>query len=436
MKCPECGASLKKIPRRCTECGALLKKKAEGSLPKQSKAIKSPQAVSVEVPEAIAVEAPQAIAVEARQAIAFDAPQAVAVEAPQAVAVEAPQAVAVKAIQAVSVEQPTPGNQAPSLIEFPGINKNALPEWRKELSERVREKQERRAREALLETTEPATEADENTSPAPPMLELLPQTELPPLNPIVEAALKRIERAHLQSLSFSNGNGALATAIAYEEQQGCAESNGGPSRECSAGNSDNESTAEARPLEKTHNLAVVPKQTAVRKDTERIRKPKRLIGEGNDPALNYLDTVPTGLLMEKREYVAASTMRRATAAIIDLAILFALASPLLALNNLTTLDWQNWRVLAFSAGSLLLIGFLYLTIVTAFTGRTWGMRLCSLRVVDARNGLIPTGSQSAGRALIYLLSLASAGILSLYVFVDSERNALHDRFTRTAVIRV
>ncbi len=83
----------------------------------------------------------------------------------------------------------------------------------------------------------------------------------------------------------------------------------------------------------------------------------------------------------------------------------------------------------------MLVGFLYLTIVTAFTGRTVGMRLCSLRVVDARNGLIPTGSQSAGRALIYLLSVASAGILSLYVFVDSEKNTLHDRFTRTSVIR-
>ena len=35
------------------------------------------------------------------------------------------------------------------LIEFPGANRNSIPEWRKELSERVREVQERRAREAL-----------------------------------------------------------------------------------------------------------------------------------------------------------------------------------------------------------------------------------------------------------------------------------------------
>ena len=160
-----------------------------------------------------------------------------------------------------------------------------------------------------------------------------------------------------------------------------------------------------------------------------------MISDANDPALDYLDTVPTTVLVERREYIAASSARRALAAFVDLAIVFGLASPLLALNGLTRLDWQNWRVIVFSAASVALIGFFYLTIVTAFTGRTLGMRLCSLRVVDARNGLIPTGGQSAARAFVYLLSLVSAGILSLYVFIDSEHKALHDRVTRTAVIR-
>jgi uncharacterized RDD family membrane protein YckC len=380
MKCPECGATLKKISRKCNECGALLKKKANIPLSAQSNVIEPAPTVS------------------ARQA--------------------------------------TTPKETPSLIEFPGINRSALPEWRKELSERVREKQERRAREAEIEAKAPATTAVETTAPAPAILELLPQTEMPPLNPIVEAALKRIERAHLQSSSSSNGNAALATAVAYEEEQGFAESEGESSLGYSDGDSANEPGVESWPLEKTHNLAVVPNPTVTKEDAGAIiKKPKRLIGETNDPALNYLDTVPTALLVERREYVAASAARRALAAIVDLAILFALTSPLLALNSLTRLDWQNWRVIASAAGSFMLVDFLYLTILTAFTGRTLGMRLCSLRVVDARNGLIPTGSQSAGRALIYLLSLASAGILSLYVFVDSERNALQDRFTRTSVVR-
>jgi uncharacterized RDD family membrane protein YckC len=380
MKCSECGATLKKVTRKCTECGALLKKNSESLVSDQANQTESSPAPSLK---------------------------------PQ-----------------------KPQKQTPSLIEFPGINRNALPEWRKELSERVREKQERRAREAVLEAKGPTTPTVEPTDATPPILELLPQTEMPPLNPIVEAALKRLERAHSQSSSFSHGNGALATAIAYEEQQGFAELDRGSDSQFPAGDLDGEPSVESRSVEKTHNLAVVPNPIVTNEEAAaQIKKPKRLIGEGNDPALNYLDTVPTALIVERREYVAAPAARRALAAIVDLAIVFGLSSPLLALNSLTGLDWQNWRPIAFSAGSFMLVGFLYLTIVTALTGRTLGMRLCALRIVDARNGLIPTGSQSAGRALIYLLSLASAGILSLYVFVDSEKHALHDRFTRTSVVR-
>ena len=379
MKCPECGATLKKISKKCTECGALLKKDSD---------VTSVQPKKVELSPAI------------------------------------------------TVKQPEPRQATPSLIEFPGINRNALPEWRKELSERVREKQERRAREAVLESQGIVTTEVESAPTVSPILELLPQTELPPLNPIVEAALKRIERAHLQSPSFSHGNAALATAIAYDEVQGFSGSEGGSTPGAATIDPVIEPNADARPSEKTHNLSVVPNPTVNKEDANAVlTKPKRLIGETNDPALNYLDTVPTALLVERREYIAASAIRRGVAAILDLAIVVALTSPLLALNSLTDFDWQNWRVIAFSAGSFLSIGFLYLTIVTAFTGRTLGMRLCSLRVVDARNGLIPTGGQAAGRAFIYMLSLATVGILALYVFIDSDKNALHDRFTRTAVVR-
>jgi uncharacterized RDD family membrane protein YckC len=378
MKCTECGANLKKISPRCEECGAQLRDKTE-------------LAVS---PKPHVVESTPALLIKPKTA------------------------------------KPTP-----SLIEFPGINRNALPEWRKELSERVREKQERKAREAVLEAQGLATVELDAIPATPAILELLPQSEMPPVNPIVEAALKRIERAHSQSSPFSHGNAALATAVAYDEQRGFAESDKASLIDAETVASNSETSDEARP-ERVHNLSVVPNPIVIEEEAPVVTtKPRRLIGETNDPALNYLDTVPTTVLVERREYIAASTMRRALAAFVDLAVLFALASPLLALNGLTNLDWQNWRVIAFSAASIALVGFLYLTIVTAFTGRTLGMRLCSLRVVDARNGLIPTGSQSAARALVYLLSLVPAGILSLYVLVDSENKTLHDRLTRTAVIR-
>ena len=112
-----------------------------------------------------------------------------------------------------------PTEKKSTLIEFPGVSRNSLPEWRKELSERVREVQEKRAREAAHE----AAEAERQRMEAainPPQLELLPSTPMPAMNPLVAAALKRIERAH-QTAPVENRQPrtTLATAVAYAPER-------------------------------------------------------------------------------------------------------------------------------------------------------------------------------------------------------------------------
>src|SRR5215212_669859 len=54
----------------------------------------------------------------------------------------------------------TQGSAGSTLIEFPGVNRNR-PAWRKELSERFREIQQRRAREATLEDEQELIRSDE-----------------------------------------------------------------------------------------------------------------------------------------------------------------------------------------------------------------------------------------------------------------------------------
>ena len=80
-----------------------------------------------------------------------------------------------------------------------------------------------------------------------------------------------------------------------------------------------------------------------------------------------------------------------------------------------------------------MVTFIYLTSMTALTGRTWAMRLFSLRVIDTKTGLIPTGGQSIGRSIFYLLSLATV-IGILFALFSREGYTVHDRFTRTAVV--
>jgi uncharacterized RDD family membrane protein YckC len=374
---------------------------------------------------------------------------------------------------------PSPSHKsrpARSLIEFPGV-KNSVPQWRKELGERVREVQEKRAREAMLEAAQANPGANEVESRIS-LLELLPRTETTPVNPIVVAALQRIERAHARP-RFA-GNTAVATMMAYDEQ-----SEFGLQVATSVGDGgDNVPASEESPksirAERVHNLAVVPRQVTgdippsasdnisggdainaepIAADSQEMStpevdfpeveelitdgvsipqpriRPRRVIGDLNDPALNYLDSISV-TVVDIPERRSAPIFFRFLSAILDLAVVCVLSAPVVAMVKLTELKWEDPRTLMFAAGTLIVMGFLYLTISTAFTGRTLGMKPFSLRVVDARTGLIPTGGQSAARAVLYLLSLASAGIALIYTLVNSERRAPHDRFTRTAVVRV
>jgi uncharacterized RDD family membrane protein YckC len=356
--------------------------------------------------------------------------------------------------QTVKETTPTETRQRPqparSLIEFPGVTKSSVPQWRKELGERVREVQERKAREALLEDGETAPLVGDGESRTP-LLELLPPVDAPPVNPLVAAALQRIERAHVQS-RFS-GNAAVATMLDYEEQSEFDLAV--PSLGDEAAGSDfllqeDPHPASNRP-EKIHNLAVVPPQVEVTSAIEALdapviddteppkpsRKPKRLIlGDLNDPALNYLDSIPVAVWLDVAERRSAPILSRFVSGIIDIVVVCLLSSPAVVLLRMADLKWQDSRSLLFAAGTFIVMGFVYLTISTAFTGRTLGMKLFSLRVVDARTGLIPTGGQSAARALVYMLTLASAGLALLYTFVNRERRTAHDHFTRTAVVRM
>lgn len=324
-------------------------------------------------------------------------------------------------------------NGSSSLIAFPGTAKSTVPEWRKELGDRVREVQERRAREAALEREQ--MPVDEEA--AVPQLELLPKAELPPVNPLVAAALQRIERAHTRP-QYS-GNVAIATVPEYEERPEIGIGVSLPEVEFNGTMIVEEEAPKVNetlpPPEKVHNLAVVPAAMNTA-DTTPTPKPKRLIRDDNDPALNYLDSIPTMVKVDVARHQSAPVSLRFISGFVDLFVITLLTSPVFAFVQYNGLNWQETRALVFLASTFVVLGFLYLTVSTALTGRTMGMRLLSLRVVDARTGLIPTGGQSAKRALAYLLSLAPAGIALGFTFIDREKQAPHDRFSRTAVVRV
>jgi uncharacterized RDD family membrane protein YckC len=336
-------------------------------------------------------------------------------------------------------DAPTPQERKSTLIEFPGVARNTLPEWRKELSERVREVQERRAREAAREAAEAERQRVE-AADNPPQLELLPPAEMPAMNPLVAAALKRIERAHQSAaVEARPPRTSLATAIAYapEREENTMNETVPPTIQLAF-----ESEPAVVPAvidapavaEKTHLVVVPPPIEAEPVKPEPAPAPKRLIRDDpNDPALNYLDAVCRNVRVDDGVRSSASAFRRVVCALLDLIFCVLVTAPIAAAVQFTGNNLQDPRAIMVLSGALVVVTFLYLTLTTALTGRTWGMRLLSLRVIDTKTGLIPTGGQSLGRSFFYLLSLAT-GVGILFALVSREGYTAHDRFTRTAVV--
>ena len=314
-----------------------------------------------------------------------------------------------------------------------------MPEWRKELSERVRELQEKRAREAAREAAEAERIRLEAAIDAP-QLELLPPAPIPAMNPLVAAALKRIERAHQTAPSESRQpRTTLATAVAYApEREDNDMSDTVPStpqfafEEPEILKAEPEITPEVT-VEKAHHLSVVPVSEPVAPLIETPKAPPKRLIKDDDPALNYLDSISGTFCLEDLEKRSASAFRRLVGAMLDLIFCGILTAPIPGAIYLTGNSLQDPRAIGVVAGSLVVVTFIYLTVMTALTGRTWAMRLLSLRVIDTKTGLIPTGGQSIGRSFFYLMSLATVfGILS--ALVSREGYTIHDRFTRTAVV--
>ena len=391
--------------------------------------------------------------------------------------------------------------QAPNnstLIEFPGVNR---PAWRRELSERFREIQQKRAREADLEAGKaPAVSKTQTTldearaaakeraaESASKQLGLVPQPDEPELNPLVVAALRRIERARAQAARPTAGRGQAATAAArvVEEQpvQEAPEPVVPPPPPLVVVQPKPTPKPEPLPVAKSEAAAVVapaevteapaavvqtpaaPK-TIVTREVETVSEPVRKVEVAQAapqprPAAAEAEAQPaskqprhlSGVLdefwlerqgiellpkVEEKELTyddRAPRLRRMAAAFVDLLVVALLSSPFAAAIELTIGGWEDPRVWSSMGLIAALVMFLYHTCSVALAGHTLGMRFCGLQAVDARKASVPTTGQCARRAFIYMLSLATGGLGILYSLFDAEGRTVHDILSGTVVVR-
>lgn len=87
------------------------------------------------------------------------------------------------------------------------------------------------------------------------------------------------------------------------------------------------------------------------------------------------------------------------------------------------------------AGTCAIVLFAYFTASIGFYGKTFGMRLFSLEIVDAEENVYPTMNQAAVNSAIYLVSMAFGGLGFVTMFFNEEKRAAQDLVSGTIIVR-
>ncbi|MEZ5344510.1 MAG: RDD family protein [Pyrinomonadaceae bacterium] len=98
----------------------------------------------------------------------------------------------------------------------------------------------------------------------------------------------------------------------------------------------------------------------------------------------------------------------------------------------------SWFTIAGAFGFLAtfaVVMFIYLTTTIGIFGKSFGMHLFSLEMIDIGGEEYPTFHQAAVSSSVYLLSMAFGGIGFLTSFFDEDKRAIHDLVSGTIVVK-
>jgi uncharacterized RDD family membrane protein YckC len=125
---------------------------------------------------------------------------------------------------------------------------------------------------------------------------------------------------------------------------------------------------------------------------------------------------------------------RFNAALFDLIIgafaSFALLSPLVLLGG----DWFSLSGLAAFCGAWATTMFIYMTLAIGMYGKTLGMRMFGLELIDAEENDYPTFHQAAVHSAVFIISLPLLGAGFIPMIFNEEQRAAHDLAAGTIIV--
>jgi uncharacterized RDD family membrane protein YckC len=350
--------------------------------------------------------------------------------------------------------QPTV-ESSPTLVEFQ--NKNAtLPDWRLKMQNAVRQRIENPAGEEnapkeIQQQTRLVTSGANALKP-----QIVEEIVSEPLkNEKVANALKRIE---LSRKAFFVEETAPETDVADDASQNknypfyiAARTN-----ETAAKPADSKASVNAPPKPKlvtnptrnadgeldTNKLPPLPMKSTTSFDMVAAEAQTEIADPQTNKAIEPVMLTETAVqekIFETQEVEESDDLApfamRFNAGLFDLIIGSFASFVLLAPFMLSGGEWMTFTGLLAFAATLSVVMFIYLTSSIGMFGRSIGMRLFSLELVDVEQNEYPTFHQAAVSSSVYLLSLIFGGIGFLTIPFNEEKRAVHDIVSGTIVVK-
>ena len=342
----------------------------------------------------------------------------------------------------------------PTLVEFQSRN-STLPDWRLQLQNSVRQRREnfqRSSEENFAPQTRLVT-SGANALKAEIVEEPAPQPAGEHINPKVANALKRINESRKAFLPDNpkESQSRAKSAVAKNYPFNVVTRNAQPTTPA-RGSSKPALAEPPKPklvptfkIEKraydTNKLPPLRSEPQTIEDVEKsapaidddrptiaAAQPQISIraNRADEPGLNLADG-------GEIEDLAPISMRF-NAGLFDLIIgafaSFALLSPLVLIGG----NWFSVAGVTAFAAVWAMVMFVYLTIAVGMYGKTVGMRMFALELIDADENDYPTFRQAAVHSAIYLLTLPLLGAGFIPLVFNQEQRAAHDLAAGTIIV--
>lgn len=172
-------------------------------------------------------------------------------------------------------------------------------------------------------------------------------------------------------------------------------------------------------------------QNSTERGEEASKQPVRIIKE-TDSFPDYLDEL-IKVNQESDVRKNADYLQRIIATIVDIFIIALFTIPYWSVSYGMGVNLRDPRILWLLSIATLIVTFIFLTLTTWVSARTFGMTFVGTQVVCTTTGKRPSLIQSMLRSFGYLISLPTLGFI--LALLTRDRRGLHDILSGTTVVK-